>query len=417
MTQSEQAYSGFNSGREPAFFYGWLIVFAAFIAFGMVYGTITYSFTVFVNPVAKTFNATPAQVQLAFALTNVGTGILGIYAGRLLGRYSKRNCIIAGLAILAGAFYLLSLSTVLWQFIALYALVVAFGAALAAPMGASAVVSNWFIQNRGRALTFATLGTSFGQLVIPKMAALIMDGHGWQAAYQAFAAMLVVIAIPIIFLIVKDHPEDKGLAPYGADRVGAAGVGAVSPSLLSTRQVLGRGDFWSIGISYILCVFVYLALTASMVPYARTFGVTALQASNLVVAMGVGAIIGKLCFATWTDRMGLRNTFWVAVGLNAAALILLLVVPDYNILFAASVCVGGAAGGILPVWPGLVAFRFGRSALAQVMGLMGPIVVSLQGFGAPMAAALHYRLAFEIFLALLVISAVVSRNLNKPAPA
>lgn len=405
--------TGQNQARDGGgFFYGWIVVFAAFVAFGMVYGTVLYSFTVFVNPVAKDFGVTPAQVQLAFAATNVGSGILGIFAGQLLGRYSKRNCIMAGLAILALGFYLLSLTTVLWQFIAVYGAIVAFGGALAAPMGASAIVSNWFIKNRGRALTCATLGTSFGQLVIPKVAALIMADHSWQSAYQAFAIALLVIAVPITFLLVKDHPEDKGLHAYGADAGAPATIATVR---LSIGQVLGRGDFWSIGISYILCVFVYLALTASMVPYARTFGVTALQASNLVVAMGVGAIVGKLAFATWTDRIGLRNTFWIAVGLNALALILLLTVPDYNVLFAVSIFVGGAAGGILPVWPGLVAFRFGRQSLGQVMGLMGPIVVSLQGFGAPLAAALHYRLAFEIFLAMLVVSAIVSRNLNKPA--
>jgi MFS family permease len=410
VTPAEQAARA--DSASPSIFYGWFVVAAAFIAFGMVYGTITYSFTVFVNPVAKTFGATPAQVQLAFALTNVGTGILGIYAGRLLGRYSKRNCIMAGLTILAAAFYLLSLTTLLWQFIALYAVIVAFGAALAAPMGASAVVANWFVQSRGRALTCATMGTSFGQLVIPKVAAIIMEGHGWQAAYQTFSVILVVIAIPIVFLVVTDHPEDKGLKPYGAGAAAAEARGTAQP-LLSTGQVLRRGDFWSIGVSYILCVFVYLALVASMVPYARTFGVSALQASNLVVAMGVGAIVGKICFATWTDRMGLRNTFWIAIGLNSVALVLLLAVPDYNILFAASACVGGAAGGILPVWPGLVAFRFGRHSLPQVMGLMGPMVVSLQGFGAPLAAQLHYRPAFMLFLVLLLVSVFVSRNLNK----
>ena len=417
MTPAEQAsVISKADSASPGLFYGWFVVAAAFIAFGMVYGTITYSFTVFVNPVAKTFGATPAQVQLAFALTNVGTGILGIYAGRLLGRYSKRNCIMAGLAILAAAFFLLSLTTVLWQFIALYAVIVAFGASLAAPMGASAVVANWFAQSRGRALTCATMGTSFGQLVIPKVAAIIMERHGWQAAYQTFSVVLVVIAIPIVFLIVTDRPEDKGLKPYGAgdSSVAAGSPGAAQP-LLSTGQVLNRSDFWSISVSYILCVFVYLALVASMVPYARTFGVSALQASNLVVVMGVGAIVGKICFATWTDRMGLRNTFWIAVGLNAVALVLLLAVPDYNILFVASACVGGAAGGILPVWPGLVAFRFGRHSLSQVMGLMGPMVVSLQGFGAPLAAQLHYRPAFALFLVLLLVSVFVSRNLNRPA--
>jgi MFS family permease len=410
-TQSEPA-------QRTGFFYGWFIVGAAFLTFAVIYGTILYSFTVFVNPVAKSLGATPAQAQLAFALTNVGTGILGIFAGRLLGRYSKRNCIMAGLAIVALGFYLLSLTTALWQFIALYGLVVAFGAALAAPMGASAVVINWFLESRGRALTIAMLGTSFGQLVIPKIAAIIIANHGWPMAYQAFSVILIVVAMPVAFFVMRDHPEDKGMHAYGAVREIAATEFNPNAELLSTGQVLGRGDFWSIGISYILCVVVYLALVASMVPYARlTFGVGALQASNLVVTMGVGAIIGKICFAIWTDRIGLRNTFWVAVAMNAVALVSLLAVPSYGILYLASFCVGAAAGGILPVWPGFVAFRFGRKSLPQVMGLMGPIVVSLQGFGAPFAAQFHYRLPFEIFLGFLLVSVVVSRNLNRPLPA
>ena len=122
---------------------GYLVVFAAFIAFGLVYGMVLYSFTVFVNPVAKSFGASVADVQLAFAATNVGTGILGIFGGMLLARYSKRLCIVAGLAVLAVSFYAMSMVTALWQFIALYGIAVAFGASLAAPLGASAIVNNW----------------------------------------------------------------------------------------------------------------------------------------------------------------------------------------------------------------------------------------------------------------------------------
>ena len=175
---------------KTGFIHGWMVVFAAFVAFSLVYGTVLYSFTAFVNPVAKTFGATVAQVQLAFAATNVGTGILGIFGGMLLSRYSKRLCIVVGLAILAVSFYGLSLATQLWQFIALYGIAVAFGASLAAPMGASAIVNNWFIKNRGRALTFATLGTSFGQLVIPKyIAGPIMAAYGSRAIPRLAAAV------------------------------------------------------------------------------------------------------------------------------------------------------------------------------------------------------------------------------------
>src|SRR6185437_2663873 len=87
-----------QSPAKSGFIHGWMVVFAAFVAFALVYGTVLYSFTAFVNPVAKTFGASVAQVQLAFAATNVGTGILGIFGGMLLSRYSKRLCIIVGLA-------------------------------------------------------------------------------------------------------------------------------------------------------------------------------------------------------------------------------------------------------------------------------------------------------------------------------
>ena len=98
-------------------------------------------------------------------------------------------------------------------------------------------------------------------------------------------------------------------------------------------------------------------------------------------------------------------------------MILLTTVQGYTVLFAAAAAIGASAGGILPVWPGLVAFRFGPRALPQVMGLMSPIVISLQGFGAPLITGLHYRDAYLILIGSLLVSAFLSRNLSKPAAA
>jgi MFS family permease len=366
---------------------------------------------VFVNPVAKSFGVSTTRILFGFTLTNIGTGLLGIYAGRLLTRYSIRNGLMIGLAIMAAGYLGLSAVTELWQFYALYGLIIAFGSIIVAPLGAAAMVTNWFTASRGRALTMATLGTSFGQLLIPRLAAYVIEGWGLPAAYQVFALM-TLIAMPLIFLIVVDRPEDKGLTPYGGHAEGTA-----HPALLTTGEILRRLDFWTIGFSYLLTVTVYLALIAVMVPYARTYGVTALEASQLTVCMGVFAIIGKIGFATWTDRMGLRNTFWIAVGLNLTACILLVAIPGYQILFVASALAGASAGGVLPLWPGMIAFRFGRRALPQVMGLMSPMVLIVQGFGAPFATAVHFRPAYIVFIALLIASAIFSRNLNRtPAP-
>lgn len=400
--------------RAGGSLYAWVIVLAAFLCFGVVFGTVTYSFTVFVNPIAKAFGVSPTQVVLGFSLLNIGTGVLGIFAGRLLGRFSIRNVMVGGLVLLAAGFFALSMVSSIWQFYLAYSLVVAFGSAIVAPMGAAAVVTNWFAANRGRALTMATLGTSFGQLLIPPFAAQMIESGGWDGAYRAFALMMLVVAVPIAFIVV-DHPSKRGLLAHGA--AAAAPEPAAHARLLTNAEILRRADFWVILFSYLLTVIVYLSLVATIVPYARTFGVTAVQAAQLAATMGMAAIAGKIGFATFTDRMGLRNTFWIAIGLNLTALILLSFVQGYPVLFVASACIGASAGGVLPVWPGLVAFRFGPRALPQVMGLMSPIVISLQGFGAPLVTGLHYRPAFLILIGSLAVSAILSRNLSKPAAA
>lgn len=409
-----------TSSDTPAkggLFYGWVVVFAAFVAFGLVYGTVFYSYTVFANPIAESFNVKVPQVMLGFTLFNVGCGILGIFAGPLLTRVRIRNAMIAGALILAAGFAAMAFVTNLIQLYLVYAIVIAFGSIVVSTLGASAVVANWFHASRGRALTLSTLGTSFGQLVIPLLATAIIKTHGWQSAYLAYAAMLVVIAVPVFFFLVVDRPEEKGLRPYGDTGTVTPEAAPVAPKM-SVGQILARPDFWTVAVGYLFTVVVYLAVVSAIVPYAKAnFDIGFDVRGQIVATMGIAAIIGKLGFATWTDRMGLRNTFWIAIGLNLAACLLLIFAPSLTTTFIAGALVGGSAGGVLPVWPGLVAFRFGRLALPQVMGVMSPLVLSLQGFGGLYATSVGYKTAFITFAVMLLLSAVITRGLTKEADA
>ena len=382
--------------EKGGLFYGWIIVIAAFFAFFLTYGTVTYSFTVFANPIAEAFGASVTNVTLAFTAMNIGTGLLSPFAGRIMARYPARNAIVLGLAMLAIGYFALSFTSETWHVIAIYAVLISFGGAIVAPLGASTIVTNWFTAQRGRALTIAMLGTSAGQIIFPKyIAGPIIQGDGWQTAFQVFAACFV-IAIPIIWFLVVNHPEDRGLKPYGSDSV--APTVAASDSLnapkMTTGEILRRGDFWSIGVGYLFVVTVYLAAVGTIVAYGRTFGMPQGEAANLVLTMGICGVLGKFAFATWTDRWGLRNTLWIAAILNFVALGLQVTIPAVPTLYVAAAFYGASAGGILPTWPGLIAYRFGRAALPQVMGIMSPMVWVIQGFGAPIATAMNFKPAF-----------------------
>ncbi|HUO22082.1 MAG TPA: MFS transporter [Caulobacteraceae bacterium] len=395
--------------------YAWLIVFAAFLCFGVVYGTTLYAFPVFVKPVSDAFHVSRTQVLFGFTLLNVGAGILGIAAGPAVARFGIRNAVVAGLVLLAAGFFLLSIVHTLTPFYAIYAIIIAFASSMVSNIGASALVANWFVADRGRALTVAILGTSFGQMFIPPFIAKVIAANGLEGGYRTLAVIMIAAAIPVALLAV-DHPEKRGMQAWGAE---TAPVTADTPQapIPSTGEILRRPDFWVVGATYLFAVIVYLGLGATLVPYALTFGVANTEAAKLAAISGLAAMIGKIGFASFTDRMGLRNTFWIAIALNLVAIAALLLMHDYDALYVAAACVGASAGGMLPVWPGLVAQRFGRRALPKVMGLMSPMIVSLQGFGAPLVQAMHFQPAYVLFGGSLLLSAVISLGLSKPAPA
>ncbi len=47
----------------------------------------------------------------------------------------------------------------------------------------------------------------------------------WREAYLFLAILLLLLILPIGILLIRDRPEDKGLAPFGAGDNPSAGAG------------------------------------------------------------------------------------------------------------------------------------------------------------------------------------------------
>ena len=79
--QSEQNRSGF--------FYGYLIVWVAFIIMFVFWGTF-YAFGVFFKPMLKEFGWTRAMTSGAFSLCSIIQGLLGIAMGGVTDKFGPR---------------------------------------------------------------------------------------------------------------------------------------------------------------------------------------------------------------------------------------------------------------------------------------------------------------------------------------
>jgi sugar phosphate permease len=128
------------------------------------------------------------------------------------------------------AFFLLFRSQSLWRFylffIMLYMANAAYGGIVA-----STSVNNWFVVKRGQAMGLATAGVSFSGAVLPPVAMIMILNMGMEPA-SAVIAVIIILVGPAAWMVVKNWPEDMGLAPDGLDSALEKGT---------TKQPLKRG--------------------------------------------------------------------------------------------------------------------------------------------------------------------------------
>ncbi len=393
-------------------FYGWVIVAAVFAAQGFMIGFWTYGFPLLVDPVQREFGATVAEVQMGLSAGGILGAVLAPLLGPIVDRWSARGMASIGAVLLVVALILMSYAPGVYAFVAAVAIVLNGANVLLGPITGSTLVSRWFDQTRGRALGIAATGTSVGGLLIPLLLNGLISHVGWRGSLRVLAGCVLVLVVPLVVFGLRDHPSDKGLHPDGADEPPGSADAATGDRVWSAREVFRSPAYWLIGCCLGLLFMAYTGTLANLHKYATELGVDAAEATRLISVIAVMGFIGKLVFGWAADRVGMRVGLWVAIALTALGIGILSLEPSYTGMLAATVLMGLAAGGMLPVWSGMIGEAFGVTSFGLAMGLMMPIITVFAA-PAPMIAGLSfdetqsYSLAMQCFVGALFVSAAL----------
>jgi len=369
-------------------FFGWRVVAGSFISMMVVTGFFTYTFTLFVTPLRDEFGVGLEQVMYSLTLGTLLGLVISPLMGVLIDKLPIRILMTVGALILALGFFAMSRATGILAFNIFFAFSFSLGNAMVGSMAGSAVVSRWFLRNRGRALGITTIGTSVGGMLLPAVAALWITEYGWRGAMQNLALVSLAL-VPWIWFNIRGRPEELGLEPDGEPVVAPAAAGQAdegakpvpgpapendSPDM---KAIIKQREFWLIGLSVGLLIATFSSTLSNLSPYAMDLGASKAQASNLIMLLAITGLIGKVLFGLGADKFSLKWGLWAAQGLVAIAYLLMAQEPSYAVLLAVAVCLGLATGGLLPVWNAMMAQVFGVNSFGRAMGAMGPIVTLL----------------------------------------
>src|ERR1700694_5544345 len=187
-SQEEAVMSSEAALSNPRIFHGWFVVSAAFAVTFFGFGC-AYTFSAFVEPLQRDFGASRGSVSLVFSLAGFLYFGLGIVSGPLADRFGSRRFAVAGMILTGLGLMAASAARSLTEVYAAYGLGVGLGVGCAY-VPAMGAVQRWFVRRRGFDSGRAVSGVGVGTLVMPPLAALLIEAFGWRAAYVVLGALV-----------------------------------------------------------------------------------------------------------------------------------------------------------------------------------------------------------------------------------
>ncbi|MDQ3225822.1 MAG: MFS transporter [Chloroflexota bacterium] len=346
--------SGGSHGVPP---YAWVIVIVLAVTLTIAAGA-RFLLGVVLKPISEEFGWNRAQLTGAVLLGMVVLSVCQPLVGILVDRIGPKKILVGGLALLGLSLIPFSFVTNLWQVYLLYGFVMSFGLAAASPVLATSLVGRWFTAKRGLAMSMATSGSAFGQLLIVPLAAFVLLLTTWQMTYRILAVALLAVALPLSALFLRDGPPAN-----------AAGTGISPPETgLTLRDAIRQPTFWTLGFGFIVCGWTMAFPNVHFLAYADDMGMSVLHAANTVSATAIFSILGSVLLGLAADRYRRTSVLALTYVLRGAAFLLLLLLPAGNLLYVYGLVLGISWTATTPLTAAIAADRYGAKHLGLIFG-------------------------------------------------
>ena len=305
--------------------YAWIVFGVTFFALLTASG-VRSTPGVLIVPLEREFGWTAAAISAAVSINLLLYGLCGPFAAAFMGRFGIRRVMIWALSLIAVGVGLTTVMRTSWQLYLLWGVVVGLGTGSMASVLAAMVANRWFVARRGLVTGILTASLATGQLIFLPVLATLTVSQGWRWASATVAASALV-ALPVVGLLMRDHPRDVGLAAYGAIEPDDAPVPQGNPfgaALAGLRTGARSGSFWLLAASFFICGATTNGLIGThLIPASMDHGIPEVQAASMLALIGVFDIIGTTTSGWLTDRLDSRWLLFWYYGLRGLALLLL----------------------------------------------------------------------------------------------
>jgi MFS family permease len=372
----------------------YIVVLGACTTQFMVIGLL-FSFGLYIKEFEAEFGWSRTLLSSCWALAFFMMGALAMVGGRLSDRFGPAPVLAVNGVLYGLGFILMSQVSQPWQLFVIFGTFLGLGLSTHDVVTLS-TVARWFENRRGIMTAVVKVGTAFGQMALPPLAALLILGVGWQWSLIVLGGLAAVLLLGAA-LVMQRPPVQSG----------TDGKLAVAPGL-DFAQARATRTFWTMCAIQFLFFPALMTVPLHLAVHGMDLGLSPTVAATLLSVIGAASIAGRLATGQLVDLIGGRNAFAMCFAALILGLTGLLLVSAPVMLFGVIAIYGFAHGGLFVVVSPTAAEFFGMRALGAVFGTIvffGTVGGSLM----PIVAGYVFDTTgsyFHAFLALLIMACV-----------
>ncbi len=363
-------------------FYGWLVVWAAFVVAMFGWGVGFYGPAIYLQTVQDTHGWSVGLASMAVTLHFLVGAFAVANLPRLHRRFGLPHVTIAGAGLLALGVIGWATAVTPWQLL-LATLLSGSGWVALGAAGINAMVSPWFAQKRPAALAMAYNGASIGGVVFSPLWVALIAAYGFRAAALAVGVTMLLVVTILARSVLARSPQEMGLAPDGL-RVCTENVGEAKSARASTpvpanvpnpvSNLWRDPAFLTLACGMALGLFAQVGLIAHL--YSLLVPSLGAQTAGFVFGLGTAAAILGRTAVGWTMRPGADRRRVAAAS--------------FGVQIVGGLCLAFAAGPHVPLLIlGVFLFGLGIGQIGIQEVLAGPVGRLLQVADAKRPNRLH----------------------------
>lgn len=373
----------------------------------IVWAGLFYSFPALILRWETDFGWAKAELTGAVTLAIGLSAVFSPLAGRLIDRGLGPQALAGG--ALAGGLCIALLGAVqsLWQFYLLWCLI-GVSTAFCLYDACFAVVVRAEGTEARRPITLITLVAGFAGTLSFPVAHGIAEAFGWRWSCLAFALMICLLGLPLMWL------GARGLEAAVEPEVELAGGGGEG-----SRQVsfLRRPAFWLLAVGFALLGLNHSTILNHLLPLLDERGIPAgmaVFAASMIGPMQVAGRLAMMAVERHVSNRGITAACFCSVALATASLFTASLVPMMLVpmMLVPFVILQGAGHGVTSIMkPLVIGDVLGRANFGAISGTQA-MIFKLTVAVAPFVGALLWELgSYDLVLGVMLAAAVVGLGL------